>query len=436
MKTNLKQSVLVALTALCLSAGVVFSTAWRVDDLEMKRATVKGQTTDTVSGANDGRWYYDTDIQKFQCSTNTGAYVDCMTVVAALSANGSNCTSTQAAIGVDASGNAEGCFTPPGVPGGANTQVQFNNSGGFGGDAGLTYVLATDVLTIGGTGRLELPGGSTAAAPGLHFGPADGTVEGIFNRANGELNFSLQGVETMTHTVSVLAIQNPAAASNNAVLRALNGNLTTGEARLELSTRSEQTVADSWVAFQNNASNVSPGTTVWGFGVDRNSSPNTQQLKVSRGNSGLGTNDVLVFDSTPDSGIVNALLLTPSTTGTAVKLGVQGTDTNVNLDLVPKGTGGVQLNSGTAIRKHLSGTATLDFANVTGPECSADLTITVTGAADGDVCQLGVPNASVAAKSQFTCWANAANTVSVRHCCATGTCDPASGTFRASVTQY
>jgi len=37
-----------------------------------------------------------------------------------------------------------------GTPGGANTQIQFNNAGAFGGDAGLTYVAGTDTLTITG----------------------------------------------------------------------------------------------------------------------------------------------------------------------------------------------------------------------------------------------------------------------------------------------
>lgn len=35
-----------------------------------------------------------------------------------------------------------------GVPGGANTQVQFNNSGAFGGDAGFVYNTTTDLLTV------------------------------------------------------------------------------------------------------------------------------------------------------------------------------------------------------------------------------------------------------------------------------------------------
>jgi len=37
-----------------------------------------------------------------------------------------------------------------GTPGGANTQVQFNNEGNFGGDAGFTYNSVTNVLSISG----------------------------------------------------------------------------------------------------------------------------------------------------------------------------------------------------------------------------------------------------------------------------------------------
>lgn len=37
-----------------------------------------------------------------------------------------------------------------GTPGGADTQVQFNDAGVFGGDAGLTYDKTNDTLTVGG----------------------------------------------------------------------------------------------------------------------------------------------------------------------------------------------------------------------------------------------------------------------------------------------
>src|SRR6185369_14565847 len=42
--------------------------------------------------------------------------------------------------------NATGSST---TPGGSNTQVQFNDSSVFGGDAGLTYNKTTDALTAG-----------------------------------------------------------------------------------------------------------------------------------------------------------------------------------------------------------------------------------------------------------------------------------------------
>lgn len=53
-------------------------------------------------------------------------------------------------------GSCAGCG---GVPGGSNTQVQFNDSSTFGGDAGLVYDKATDALTLGGQitiGTLDL----------------------------------------------------------------------------------------------------------------------------------------------------------------------------------------------------------------------------------------------------------------------------------------
>ncbi len=59
---------------------------------------------------------------------------------------------SQARLKVDSSGNlvvsCDDCGGG-GVPGGSNTQVQFNDSDTFGGDAGLTYVKGTDTLTAG-----------------------------------------------------------------------------------------------------------------------------------------------------------------------------------------------------------------------------------------------------------------------------------------------
>lgn len=55
-----------------------------------------------------------------------------------------------ALVETDGSG-AMSCGTLPSAsPGGANTQVQFNDSGSFAGDSGLTYNKTTDLLTVAG----------------------------------------------------------------------------------------------------------------------------------------------------------------------------------------------------------------------------------------------------------------------------------------------
>jgi hypothetical protein len=86
------------------------------------------------------------------------------------------------------------------------------------------------------------------------------------------------------------------------------------------------------------------------------------------------------------------------------------------------------------ITRILSATATLDFdlTSVT----SQDLTVTVTGAAVGDVVSLGVPHGSVTADTLFFGWVSASNTVTVRAMRIAGTPNPASGTFRVQVTKF
>ena len=88
------------------------------------------------------------------------------------------------------------------------------------------------------------------------------------------------------------------------------------------------------------------------------------------------------------------------------------------------------------VNQGFSGSATLDFPS-TNAQLSADLTITVTGAADGDVVSVGIPNASVNANTNFTAWVSATNTVTVRfNNYSSGTVDPTSGTFKVFVTKF
>lgn len=93
--------------------------------------------------------------------------------------------------------------------------------------------------------------------------------------------------------------------------------------------------------------------------------------------------------------------------------------------------------SGTAIASVISNTATLDFPSTSSHDASA-LTITVTGAAVGDVVAIGIPNGSVGTTGVFFGWVSAADTVTIRYCNTHngGAVDPASGTFRATVIKH
>jgi hypothetical protein len=92
------------------------------------------------------------------------------------------------------------------------------------------------------------------------------------------------------------------------------------------------------------------------------------------------------------------------------------------------------VNGGATVTKILSATASLNF-DLTALTVE-DLTITVTGAADGDVVSLGVPNGSVTTSVQYSAWVSAADTVTVRARTSAIGENPASGTFRATVIKH
>jgi lysophospholipase L1-like esterase len=92
--------------------------------------------------------------------------------------------------------------------------------------------------------------------------------------------------------------------------------------------------------------------------------------------------------------------------------------------------------SRTVVGRILKGSATLDFPNTTTGN-NSDLTITVTGAADGDVVSLGVINAlRTVSGTDYRAWVSASNTVTVRFLNTSGgDIDPASSTFKVTVTK-
>ena len=90
------------------------------------------------------------------------------------------------------------------------------------------------------------------------------------------------------------------------------------------------------------------------------------------------------------------------------------------------------------LAKTLTATITYDFPS-TATYGASTVTLTVNGAADGDVVVLGVPNANSAGLSTafYTAYVSAANTVTIKFVNGTGgAIDPPSGLFRVSIIKY
>lgn len=98
------------------------------------------------------------------------------------------------------------------TPGGSNTQIQFNDSSSFGGDAGLTYNKTTDALTIAGqiisslaTGTAPFSVTSTTKVDNLNVQYVTGKTVSTSGNAIGLLdgNNTHSGTNLFTNTVTI-----------------------------------------------------------------------------------------------------------------------------------------------------------------------------------------------------------------------------------------
>jgi hypothetical protein len=177
---------------------------------------------------------------------------------------------------------------------------------------------------------------------------------------------------------------------------------------------------------------------------------NTGAFKMNLG-SDLTTAVAGVFEYTTISS-VNRLAFTPTGTTrmrfplmndvTPTAGGIlQGNGSNFTLLALGTASQVLRVNSGATATEWFTGTitntATLDFPS-TAAGTSSDLTITVTGAADGDAVSIGVANGSTVANGCFTAWVSATNTVTIRFSNndLVAALDPASGTFKATVLKF
>ena len=110
--------------------------------------------------------------------------------------------------------------------------------------------------------------------------------------------------------------------------------------------------------------------------------------------------------------------------------GLQVFSTTDSANYVYRGTGG----GWQKIANEISGSNTLNFGS-TSHGTSSDITFTVTGAAEGDVVALGIPNSAIVANGSFIAWVSAVNTITVRfnNYASSGSSDPGSGLFKVKV---
>lgn len=134
------------------------------------------------------------------------------------------------------------------------------------------------------------------------------------------------------------------------------------------------------------------------------------------------TNAVSTGTGTSTGSIIFATYGTNGASGTAI-----GTLT----ERARISSSGLSIGSTTAIAGMPSSVATLDF-DLTALT-TQDLTVTVTGAAVGDVALPGVPVGSVTTTSAYTAFVSATNTVTIRCTTLAVGENPASGSFRATV---
>ncbi len=125
--------------------------------------------------------------------------------------------------------------------------------------------------------------------------------------------------------------------------------------------------------------------------------------------------------------------------GTAVVTVADGGNTTFAQNVAVTGTVAIG-SGGTAISKHLSASASLNFGGTAAGSCD-DLTIAVSGAADGDTTSCGIPTALMGSEyATIQCFVSAADVVTVRRCNLDNTlnalADAAAATVRVDVWKH
>ena len=325
----------------------------------------------------------------------------------------------------------------------------------FGLQAGLNNTTANGNNFFGnGSGQLN-----TTGASNNFFGSSAGQLNTIGSSNNFFGNSA--GLNNTTgannNFFGILSGQNNTTGSNNNFFGSSTGrNNKTGNSNIAIGSSAlyNSTAADTLTGSNNIAIGTNAGDNIRFAASGNVAIGNAVDLPVQNGsNQGVYQNALFITGAsgtgTTIAGNVGIAVNTPTArlhviagTATASTAPLKFTS-GTNLTTAEAGAmefNGTNLFFSPSTTRHtvnhgLTGSATLNFPSTT-TLLSADLTITVTGAADGDVVSLGVPNAAVNANTSYSAWVSATNTVTVRfNNYSSGTVDPASALFKVFVTK-
>lgn len=288
-------------------------------------------------------------------------------------------------------------------------------------DPSSNLIFASSINNSAYTTRLTL-----SSAGALTVGAGLSATTGAFsstltNTRNALVTTSTDGIITTNFTASTAVV--PVQVSPRIRLSGTAWNTT--------ATASSNTI--NWSIENVPISGAIPSSSLR-FNFDRNGTGYSNVFSLlSGGNLGLGVlNPTARLNLAAGTASANTspLKFTAGTNLTASEAGAMEWN-GTNLFLTTSGNVRQTINQG------LTSTATLDFPS-TNNDSFDNLTVTVTGALDGDVVTLGIPNASVpAANSNFTAWVSDANIVTIRFNNNSGVSqDPASGSFKVFVTKF
>jgi len=201
--------------------------------------------------------------------------------------------------------------TGGGTPGGSDTQVQFNDGGSFGGDAGLTYNKTTDVLTINtilfgkGAGTASILIGISATAGNTNnigignTAVASGTLGAIaiggFSTAAGATSVAI-GSDSSSGGVDSVAIGNLANASGAQGTAVGEGTLASGIDSVAFGTNSIASGSPASVALGSDAR--ATGAYALAIGSSSRALANAIAIgQAAKANVNSGTGSVVIGDN-------------------------------------------------------------------------------------------------------------------------------------------